>query len=1024
MALQKQSLPINFSLGLDLKTDPFQVAPGNFLALENSVFSKTGLLQKRNGYRQLASLPNANSSLISTLNDNLVAIGDGSIQAYSGPSNTWINKGSFTPVSVDAVAALRNNLNQTYADVAVSDSGLLCLVYAETDGSTTTYKYSVIDAATGQNIVNPTAINALGTATYTPRVFTVGRYFLIVFNDVITGVNTLSYQQIQITNPSVVYTPVSISTAYTSAANGSFDGTLVDGSLYLAWNANTGGGAIKMCRISAQLVQSSTITVAGITATNVSVCGDSANIYVSSFDTATNIVKTFARDKNNLAAVLAPTTVSMGSDDPINITSVASNGTCTVICEAINAYSYDPTLYSDYVIYNTITSGGTVGTAQVSVRSLGLASDAFVYNGNTYYLGVYGGPQGQTSYQPGYYLMSLDGHVIAKLAYQNGGVYYRTGLSGVVVQDNAVIVPYLYKSLIQAVNKNTNVPTGSQTAGIYSQTGVNVATIEFTTDRTTTAEIGGNLQISGGFLANYDGYSLVENNFFVYPENIKATWSATGGSIAAKPDSSTNTNAYFYQVTYEWTDNNGNPSRSAPSIPLAVTTSGSGTSGSITLNIPTLRLTYKTDNPVKIVIYRWSLGQQSYYQVTSITSPLLNDPTVDSVTYVDTQADSSILGNNLIYTTGGVIENISPPACDVIALYQSRLMLIEAENKNNLWYSKQVIQSTSVEMNDGFVMYVAPTTAAQGATGPVRGLCPLDDKLILFKKDALYYINGAGPDNAGLNNQLSEPTFISSTIGSDQPKSIVFTPVGLMFQSDKGIWTLGRDLSTSYTGAPVEAYNANVALSSVNVPGTNQVRFTIDAGSTLMYDYYFQQWGTFTGIPGISSTLYQGLHTFIDSYGRVFQESPDKYLDGNRPVELKFTTGWMNLAGLQGLERAYFFYILATYKSPHRLQIQIAYDFERSPSQTVEIVPDNYATPWGDSESWGSTPYWGGNSTVEQWRVFLNKQKVQSFQISVREVYDPSLGAPAGAGLTISGLNLVVGLKKGYATLKPSKSVG
>src|SRR6185295_19933036 len=30
------------------------------------------------------------------------------------------------------------------------------------------------------------------------------------------------------------------------------------------------------------------------------------------------------------------------------------------------------------------------------------------------------------------------------------------------------------------------------------------------------------------------------------------------GSVAAKPDGSTSTNAYFYQVTYEWSDNQGN----------------------------------------------------------------------------------------------------------------------------------------------------------------------------------------------------------------------------------------------------------------------------------------------------------------------------------------------------------------------------------------------------------------------------------------------------------------------------------
>ena len=50
MALTKQPLSINFAAGLDLKTDPFQVSPGKFLGLANSIFTKGGLLQKRNGF--------------------------------------------------------------------------------------------------------------------------------------------------------------------------------------------------------------------------------------------------------------------------------------------------------------------------------------------------------------------------------------------------------------------------------------------------------------------------------------------------------------------------------------------------------------------------------------------------------------------------------------------------------------------------------------------------------------------------------------------------------------------------------------------------------------------------------------------------------------------------------------------------------------------------------------------------------------------------------------------------------------
>lgn len=301
----------------------------------------------------------------------------------------------------------------------------------------------------------------------------------------------------------------------------------------------------------------------------------------------------------------------------------------------------------------------------------------------------------------------------------------------------------------------------------------------------------------------------------------------------------------------------------------------------------------------------------------------------------------------------------------------------------------------------------------------------MDDKLIIFKRDALYYITGTGPDNTGAQNDFSEPNYITSTAGCTNQQSIVFTPQGLMFQSDKGIWLLGRDLSTSYIGAAVERYNNDTVVSAVNVPGTNQVRFTLDNGITLMYDYFFGQWGTFEGIPGISSTLYQNLHTYVNDLGAVYQETPGLYLDGTNPVVMRFKTGFMSLAGLQGFERAYWFYLLGTYITPHKLSVGVAYDYSQSISQVSVISPDNYTPVYGSEDGpYGSGDPYGGAPNVEQWRVFFQVQKCQSFQVTVSEVFDSSYGTIAGAGLTLSGLNLVVGTKKGYTPLKASRSVG
>ncbi|MES1988920.1 MAG: hypothetical protein V4440_12990 [Pseudomonadota bacterium] len=327
-------------------------------------------------------------------------------------------------------------------------------------------------------------------------------------------------------------------------------------------------------------------------------------------------------------------------------------------------------------------------------------------------------------------------------------------------------------------------------------------------------------------------------------------------------------------------------------------------------------------------------------------------------------------------------------------------------------------------MSDLFTIYVAPTIGAQGNTGPLKLLAAMDDKLIMFKKNAIYYLTGNGPDNTGANNDFSDPIFITATVGSANKNSLVLTPVGIMFQSDKGIWLLGRDLSTNYIGSPVEAFNNIAVVSAQAIPGTNQVRFMLANGITLMYDYFFQQWGTFTNLPAISSTLYLDKHTYVNRLGQIFQEQEGMYSDGSNPVLLSFTTSWLNLTGLQGYERAYFFYILANYVSPHKLTVQIAYDYNSAPAQSSVITPDNFTGVYGSDPFYGSGSPYGGTGTIEQWRVFLQQQKCQAFQLTITESFDASFGTNPGAGFTMSGLNLVIGAKSGYPRLRASKSVG
>ena len=1010
MALQKQPVVINFSGNLDTKSDPNQLQLGKFTALNNMVRDTAGRLTKRNGFANITALPNAAQTTLTTFNGNLLATGS-NLYAYSSATNTWLNEGAIQPVSLSTLPVVRASTSQSAPDMAVSQSGLVCTVYV--DGGIAYYQIS--DSTTGQLIVPR---QMLDSTAKNPRVTLLNNYFVITYAYLNGGLPNLAFKVIPTASPSTLGSVTQI-TSLLSATTAPYDVVVQSGYMYFAWNASD--GSLKMRWITASFTPSTVTTIPATQATQIALTADAAtqNIWLAYYTTSFSVLATCYSTQLG-TVVLAPTTIA--TSVPVNtITIVAASSLCTILYETSNSYSVPyPTanVQSNYISRATVTQAGVVVAPVVMLRSVGLASKAFIGpTGTIYMLATYGASSAPTSSnQSTYFLIDSTGAVYLRLASSNGGGYASSFvLPNVSLINSQYIIPYLIKDFLATINKGTSLPAGTPVNAIYTQVGINLAKFGINTVGQYSSEIAGCLHLTGGQLWQYDGVKPVEHNFHVFPENVAVTTATGAGALTA--------NTYYYAFCYEWTDGQGNLHRSAPSIPTRVTTTTASSTN--TIYVPTLRLTYKTgNNPVKIVGYRWSGAQQTYYQFTSLTSPIVNDPTIDYVTIVDAAADSAILGQTLLYTTGGVVEDTAAPACSSSALFKSRLFLIDAEDPNTLWFSKQVIPATPVEMSDLLTLYIAPTSGSQGSTGPMTALGAMDDKLIIFKRGAIYYLTGSGPDNTGANNDFSDPIFVTSSVGCTNPSSIALVPDGLMFQSDKGIWLLGRDLSTQYVGNDVELYNSQMVESATPIPGTNQVRFTLGSNVTLVYDYYFKQWATFSNIQAISSTLYQNTHTYLNKLGQVFQESPGVYLDGSVPVLMSFTTAWLNIAGLRGYERFYYMLLLGTYITPFKLSVQLAYDFNPSASQAITVTPDNYAPNWGGEAVWGSGSAWGGPGQPFEARVFPQQQKCQSFQITVLENYDPVFAVPAGQGLTLSGLNLVVGIKKGYSPQKASRSFG
>ena len=435
------------------------------------------------------------------------------------------------------------------------------------------------------------------------------------------------------------------------------------------------------------------------------------------------------------------------------------------------------------------------------------------------------------------------------------------------------------------------------------------------------------------------------------------------------------------------------------------------------LTVPTLRLTNKSN--VVIELYRTEDDGDTYYLVSSVSSPTFNTKTNDTVTFTDTLADADIISRQVLYTTGGELENIAAPASSLMTVHTaSNRVVVGIENSANIQYSKIRQAGRPVEFNDDLLKTLDPTA------GNITALSNMDDKLIIFRETGIQYFSGQGPNNLGEQDLFTDPEAVSGDVGCNTPNSIVYTPVGLFFKSKKGIYLLGRDLSIMYKGAPVEAYNQLNITSAKVIPDHNQVRFTTSDGDTLVYNYQLDLWCTFDNHRALSAEVVANQYYYLRTSHELFKENSSVYGDNGVPIKLLLETGWMNMMSLQGYQRVYQMLVLGDYKSEHTLKIQASFNFNEAFVQEKLVTPSSTfidAVPYGGYSPYGEPvdiPY-GGSGNVYQARFDFKTQKCQSLKLQIEDVQ-----SAAGEGLSLSAVTLLVGGKGGLFKLDNNRKFG
>lgn len=1003
MPVDKQIVSFPLVEGLDTKTDPNQLATGQLIDLENGVFDSPKRIGKRFGFSTVGNQVYPSGTIgtgiqNAVFNDEYL-VADGQ-SLYSNSGNGFVNKGplenwSFTLQKTPGVTFLPDYAIYESIMIAVGTS------VAAASGEIGIY-YSISDLKTGQVLTTQLLLaGTSGSTRMVARVVNASNYFTILVYDTanptnlnVYSINALSYLTSPVLLVSVTDLDAQSSPNYYNAPFDMCPNSATNPSgAYLAYGTSTGSGSITVIRFTGTSVLG-TKTLVGTGIGNLSSLGVSlgsgARVHVAVVDSSANIT---LFSLNQIITTFYSTALVDSTASKLTLT--MSSGILFYEIAASGLYS------ENYIKMVPFTDSGSIvfGTITVLMRSVTLQSKPFA---NTINSDVYLPVAYIDEVQNTYFVINVNTKsVVATIAPS-----YSAPFPGQITSKQTSNVSSYFGSpnayVIAACTVANNLGQSQSEAVFLS---VNQpGTMSYIT-------AGKTIQFAGGVSNCYDGSFLAEQNFFLFPGIISINTASSGGTILA--------GTYSYVAAFQWTDANGQVQISAPSVPLLITTTGSTSVN--TIIVSTLRITAKTfpSNQVLITLYRTLANGTAIFLIGS-AGVIVNDVTIDYVTFTDTLPDSDIDAEFQLYTNplvpGSAVENSALPATKFITTYKNRAVALTYEDPNSFWYSKEIVStavnSSPIEFSQSFVENITPTGGAMVAA------TQMDDKFILLKNNDIFYIVGDGPAPNGTSNDFSNAQIVTTDTGCNNPSSIVVNPLGVMFQGPKGVYLLDRSLAMQYIGAQIEAYNSTVINSAILDTVTRKIYFLSQTATWFVYDYFINKWSLFlpktSSNNAVASCIYNGSPTFLDTTGiswtmQNISPTPSSYSDGGNFVGLKIQTGPITFAGVQGFQRIFKVIILGQYYSPHLLQVTIQYDYNSQSEQiaTKDIGALFNQNPYGADPFYGqSTPY-GGQPQEYQFEIDTDIQKCEAIQITIQDV---SSGT-SGQSFSLSSIAFEVGVE-------------
>ena len=423
---------------------------------------------------------------------------------------------------------------------------------------------------------------------------------------------------------------------------------------------------------------------------------------------------------------------------------------------------------------------------------------------------------------------------------------------------------------------------------------------------------------------------------------------AASGSIAP--------GTYFYILRWKWIDSAGQVYRTAESTSGSITTVNVNSSVSVDYYAPACGFPNATQVHVEILRTPVGGNGSEFFKITPGVYAAATNVTAIS-TFVDTASDLTLAAGEpfVPFSAGGPLPPVSPPPLNVVIEHRNRAVGINAEDPRRIECSNEYSHGASLTWT-GVIVLMAPE--------PLYALASQDGHLIGFAKDCVYVWSGDLPDARGEGPTLPLATKIPSGVGTDQPRSVVVTELGVGFYSSKkGFWLIDRSLQPQYIGAPVETTSQGQTVSGATVhPTYTQVRWTTEGGTTFVLDTFLSKlgqgpvWTTFTGQPCVHSIVHAGKWYLLTSTGKLFEEDLTRWQDGTALNGGAFVAGTaftarlhvsdVNFAGVGGFVRVLRGHLLGEWYDSHQVKITLTSDHSGNAGQVfsfdASVQPDPY----------------------------------------------------------------------------------